>query len=43
MQVSIEKSHYNELSRNNELKGAYGAPSLLVTYYEISLYTVDVG
>ena len=29
MQVSIEKSRYNELSRNYEVKGADGAPSLL--------------
>ena len=27
MQGSIEKSRYNELSRNNEVKGADGAPS----------------
>ena len=26
-QVSIEKSRYNVLSRNNEVKGADGAPS----------------
>ena len=27
MQVSIEKSRYSELSRNNEVKGTDGGPS----------------